>query len=86
MWMVIFLFSIKKVWFKLRYISANNLYGSMETRMLPVGNFKWVPKKEIKTWTDKDILNLPSQSRIGYAFEVDLHYPKKYHAVNNCFC
>ena len=54
--------------------------------MLPVGNFKWVPKKEIKTWTDKDILNLPSQSRIGYAFEVDLHYPKKYHEVSNCFC
>ncbi len=49
--------------------------------MLPVGNFKWVPKKVIKTWTDKDILNLPSQSRIGYAFEVDLHYPKKYHKV-----
>ena len=53
--------------------------------MLSVGNFKWVPKKEIKTWTDKDILNLPSQSRIGYAFEVDLHYPKKYHEVNNLF-
>ena len=34
--------SVKKVWLKLRYISANNLYGSMETRMLPVGNFKWV--------------------------------------------
>ena len=31
-----------------------------------------------------DILNLPSQSRIGYAFEVDLHYPKKYHRVTNC--
>ena len=44
--------------------------------MLPVGDFKWVSKKEIKTWTDADILNLPSQSSIGYAFEVDLLYPK----------
>ena len=57
----------------------------METRMLSVGNFKWVPKKEIKSWMDADILNLPSQSRIGYAFKVDLHYPKKYHRVNNRF-
>ena len=57
----------------------------METRMLPVGNFKWVPKKEIKTWATEDILNLPSQSRIGYDFEVDLHYPKKYHEINNFF-
>ena len=53
--------------------------------MLPVGNFDWVPKKEIKSWTDTDILNLPSQSRIGYAFEVDLHYPEKYRRINNRF-
>ena len=55
----------------------------METHMLLVNNFKWVPKKEIKSWTTADILNLPSQSRVGYAFEVDLLYPKKYHEVNN---
>ena len=55
----------------------------METHMLPVGNFKWVSKKEIKTWTDADILKLPSQSKIGYAFEVDLLYPEKYHTVKN---
>ena len=36
----------KKVCFKkLQYVSANNLYGSMETYMLPVGDFKWVSKK-----------------------------------------
>ena len=53
--------------------------------MLPVGNFKWMSKKEIESWTAADILNLPSQSRVGYAFEVDLLYPKKYHEVN-IFC
>ena len=53
--------------------------------MLPVGNFKRVPKREIKSWTEADILNLPSQSRTGYAFEVDLHYPEKYHEVSNRF-
>ena len=55
--------------------------------MLPVGGFKWVSKKVIKTWTVADILNLPTQTEIGYAFEVDLSYPEKYHKVKQVqFC
>ena len=54
----------------------------METFKLPVGNFKWVKERELKSWTAKDILQLPSQSDIGYAFECDLVYPKKYHKVS----
>ena len=53
----------------------------METCMLPVSDFKWVSEKVIKSWTSTDILNLPPQTEIGYAFEVDLNYPKKYHKV-----
>ena len=59
--------------------SANNLYGSMETLKLPVSNFKWV---DVKNWTKQDILNIPAQGDIGYAFEVDLHYPSHLHKVN----
>ena len=54
----------------------------METFKLPVGNFKWVDEEELKSWTAKDILNLPTQSSVGYAFECDLIYPKKYHKVS----
>ena len=69
----------------LLYVDANNLYGSMETFKLPVGDFEWIPKKRLKSYTAKDILRLPSQGKIGYAFEVDLKYPKKYHARDDQF-
>ena len=53
----------------------------METFKLPASNFEWVDEKTVKSWSKKDILNLPTQADIGYAFEVDLVYPKKYHRV-----
>ena len=65
--------------------AANNLYGSMETFKLPVGNFEWVATDQLNSWTAKDILKLPSQGDIGYAFEVDLSYPEKYHARDDQF-
>ena len=57
----------------------------METFKLPVGNFRWVDEKELKKWTAKDILRLPSQDETGYAFECDLVYPKKYHKRDDQF-
>ena len=54
----------------------------METFKLPVSNFEWVDEKRVKSWTAKDILKLPTQSDVGYAFECDLIYPKKYHRVS----
>ena len=69
----------------LLYVDANNLYGSMETFKLPVGNFEWVPEENLKSCTARDILKLPTQGDIGYAFEVDLEYPKKYHARDDQF-
>ena len=57
----------------------------METFKLPVGDFEWIDKDKLTSWSAKDILNLPTQSEIGYAFEVDLFYPKKYHARDDQF-
>ena len=54
----------------------------METLKLPVSNFKWVSKNVLQKWTAKDILRIPAQGDIGYAFEVDLHYPSHLHRVN----
>lgn len=53
----------------------------METFKLPASNFEWVDEKKVKSWTKKDIMNFPTQTDTGYAFEVDLVYPKKYHRV-----
>ena len=46
-----------------------------------MGNFEWVPEKQLESWTAEDILNIPTQGETGYAFEVDMIYPKKYHKV-----
>ena len=53
----------------------------METFKLPVGDFEWIEKDKLKTWTAKDIMKLSSQSETGYAFEVDLQYPNSLHKV-----
>lgn len=57
----------------------------METFKLPVGDFEWVDKKELETWTAQDILKIPTQEDIGFAFEVDLIYPKRLHARDDQF-
>ncbi len=57
----------------------------METFKLPVGDFEWIKKDELRTWSAKNILNLPTQSETGYAFEVDLFYPAKYHKRDDQF-
>ena len=55
----------------------------METLKLPVSNFAWVPKEELRQMTSDYIINLPSQDDEGYAFEVDLTYPNHLHKVKN---
>lgn len=64
---------------------ANNLYGSMETLKLPVSNFAWLSSKDLQQMTPENILKLPAQDDIGYAFEVDLQYPNHLHKVINFF-
>ena len=53
----------------------------METLKLPVSNFEWVSEKEMRHMTSEYIIKLPAQDDIGYAFEVDLKYPKHLHKV-----
>ena len=44
-------------------------------------NFEWVSKEQLESWTTEDIMNIPTQGETGYAFEVDMIYPKKYDEV-----
>ena len=53
----------------------------METLKLPVSDFAWLSKEEIRQLTSEDIINFPPQSDIGFAFEVDLQYPNYLHEV-----
>ena len=53
----------------------------METLKLPVSNFTWLTKKEVRRMSSEDILSLPAQADIGYAFEVDMRYPNHLHKV-----
>ena len=78
-------YPIKSFCYNPSNFSANNLYGSMETLKLPVSDFEWIAKSDFKRWTAKDIIDIPSQGKTGYAFEVDLHYPSCLHPVNPIF-
>ena len=47
----------------------------------PWKNLSGCRKSNSNHGTAEDILNIPTQGDIGYAFEVDMIYPKKYHKV-----
>ena len=53
----------------------------METLKLPVSNFTWLSKQELRQMSSDDIMNLSAQDDIGYAFEVDMEYPIHLHKV-----
>ena len=62
------------------YFDMNNLYGCAMSQYLPNNNFKWV--KNIDKIEQK-LMNMKNISSTGYAFEVDLEYPKKLHDIHN---
>ena len=61
------------------YLDANNLYGFAMCEYLPKSDFKW----NTDIWDSKKILAIPDNNKIGYTFEVDLHYPDKLHDLHN---
>ena len=56
----------------------------METLKLPVSNFVWLTKKELRQISSEVIMKLSAQDDIGYAFEVDMQYPNYLHEVIQC--
>ena len=61
------------------YLDANNLYGYAMSQHLPQKDFKW----NNQSWNDEKILNISDDNKIGYTFDVDLHYPKELHDKHN---
>ena len=56
----------------------------METLKLPVSNFVWLTKKELRQISSEVIMKLSAQDDIGYAFEVDMQCPNYLHKVIQC--
>ena len=65
----------------LMYIDMNNLYGAAMTECLPHSNFKLLTKEEIQNIfpTSQKILDMDTETDVGFYFEVDLHYPTAIH-------
>ena len=60
----------------LMYLDANNLYGWAMSQKLPVNGFKW--ENDLSRFNEDFIKKCNENSDIGYFFEVDVEYPKKY--------
>ena len=55
------------------YLDANNLYSYAMSKLLPVGNIKFIDP------TNFDINNIHEKDKYGYVLEVDLEYPHELH-------
>ena len=64
----------------LQYLDANNLYGWAMSQHLPVSGFAW---KEPAPSLVQNILDLPSDSSMGYMLECDLSVPVGVHDYLN---
>ena len=60
----------------LMYLDVNNLYGWAMSQKLPVNGFKW--ENDLSRFNEDFIKKCNENSDIGYFFEVDVEYPKKY--------
>ena len=50
---------------------------------LPLNNFKWISKIDIKTFTSDKILSSGDDDSVGYIFEVSILYLKSLHDSHN---
>ena len=66
----------------IQYLDANNLYGWVISKKLPVNGFKWTDNIKIN---EEFIKNYNKNDKKGYIFEVDVKYPKKLHELHSDF-
>ena len=64
----------------IQYLDANNLYGWVMSKKLPVKGFRWIDNKEINK---EFIKNYNENDNKGYIFEVDVKYPKRLHDLHS---
>lgn len=71
----------------LMYIDMNSLYADSLSQNLPHSNFHLLTENEIQSLfpSAQHIINLDTESDIGFYFEVDLDYPAKIHHKTSDF-
>ena len=60
-------------------MDANNLYGYVINKKLPLNGYKWA---DTAIFTDEFIKNYNDNGDKGYLLEVDVVYPKELHSVH----
>ena len=66
----------------IQYLDANNLYGWVMSKKLPVNGFRWLNSDEINEINEDFIKNYNENDNKGYIFEVDVKYPKRLHKLH----
>ena len=56
----------------IQYLDANNLYGWAMSQKLPIGNFRWMTRKQLDKWFEYPCI-----------LEVDLEYPQELHDLHD---
>ena len=67
----------------IQYLDANNLYGWVMSKKLPVNGFRWLDSNEINEINEEFIKDYNENDNKGYILEVDIRYPKKLHELHS---
>ena len=69
----------------IQYLDANNLYGWVMSKKLPVNGFKWIDNNETaRPVINEDFIkNYDENNDKGYTFVVDVKYPKRLHELHS---
>ena len=67
----------------IQYLDANNLYGWVMSKKLPVNGFKWLDSDKISKINEDFIKNYNENDNKGYILEVDVKYPKRLHELHS---
>ena len=67
----------------IQYLDANNLYGWVMSKKLPVNGFRWLDSDKINEINEEFIKNYNENDNKGYIIEVDVRYPKRLHELHS---
>ena len=69
----------------IQYLDANNLYGWVMSKKLPVNGFKWIDNNETAepVINEDFIKNYDENNDKDYIFKVDVKYPKRLHELHS---
>ena len=67
----------------IQYLDANNLYGWVMSKKLPVNGFRWLDSDKINEINEEFIKNYNESHNKVYILKVDVRYPKRLHDLHS---